>query len=367
MRNHSLSLSPLARATGIGLLLASTLFAAGCVFSDDSAEEKGLVRSEQADVYSSTALVALKVATLKRGDAVQILRREAVTGPTSTENWLQIRMKDDAETAGWVEARHVVSEKVVEKTKEIAGEGSADQPIGRGRLKVNQKLRLAAGRDSEVAVILSRGTVFEIIGKEQTRFKTERTAKPDAEEDEAPDTPEEEPETKIDTWYRVRLDEGAIVRGGYLLANSVSLEVPDEILHLEGDGRRFVGWQVVGTVVDQKLAERTAGDGKRNNYVTFMRRATAPDEVDFERIYFLFWDTNYHAYHGAYVESDMRGTFPVSVRDVGGKKIVTAHVLDANDKKVPVEFDVFNDEKGRLTARRTTGPVAGERLSSRKR
>jgi hypothetical protein len=362
-----LSLSPLARAASVGLLLASTLLAAGCVFSDDAGTEKGLVRSEQADVYSSTALVALKVATLKRGDAVEILRREAVTGPTSTENWLQIRMKDDAETAGWVEARHVVSEKVVEKTKEIAGEGSPEQPIAHGRLKVNQKLRLAAGRDSEVAVILARGTEFEILGKESTRFKPERTAKPDAEEDEAPDTPEEEPETKTDTWYRVRLDEGAIVRGGWLLANSVSLEVPDEILHLEGDGRRFVAWQVVSTIVDPKLAARNPAEGKRNNYVTFMRRATAPDEVDFERVYFLFWDVDAHVYRGAYVESDMRGTLPVSVRDEGARKIVTAHVLDEANKKTPVEFEVLTDEKGRLIARRITGPIAGERLSSRRK
>ena len=43
------------------------------------------MRSEQADVYSSTALVALKVTTVKRGDTVEILRREPVTGPTYSE------------------------------------------------------------------------------------------------------------------------------------------------------------------------------------------------------------------------------------------------------------------------------------------
>jgi hypothetical protein len=363
MRNHSPRLLSTAIACA---LLASTLLTSGCVFSGDVSAVDGIVRSEQADVYSSTALVALKVATLKRGDTVEILGSQAVTGATSTEQWLQIRLKGDEETSGWIEARHVVSQPVVDKTKEIAGDGTTDQPFARGRLKVNQKLRLAPGRDSEVAVVLARGTEFEVVGKEQTRFTPERKkAEPD--EDEAPDTPEEEPETKTDTWYRVRLDEGAIVRGGWLLANSVSLEVPDEILHLEGDGRRFVAWHVVGSVVDQKLASRSPNEAKRNHYATFQRRATVPDEVDFERIYFLFWDVDIHAYRSSYVESDMRGAFPISQRTEGNKRILTAHVLDAANRKIPVEFEVFVDEKGRTLARRITPPVMGERLSSQKR
>src|SRR5215471_17131092 len=105
MRNPSPSpsLRTRLRALMAGTLLAASVLASGCIFSDETPIDEGVVRSEQADVYSSTALVALKVTTVKRGDTVDILRREAVTGPTSTENWLQIRLHDDADTSGWIE------------------------------------------------------------------------------------------------------------------------------------------------------------------------------------------------------------------------------------------------------------------------
>jgi hypothetical protein len=362
--------SRLLRAAALGALVAASALASGCIFSGEEPIDEGIVRSEQADVYSSTALVALKVTTLKRGDTVDILSRTSVTGPTSTENWLQIRLKDDEETSGWVEARHVVSESVVKKTEEVAG---ADQAMARGRLKVNQKLRLAAGRDSDVAAVLARGTEFDIVGKAQTRFRPERKPKPGTAADnsgdapDAPDAPGDEEETQTDTWYRVRLDEGSIIRGGWILAQSVSLEVPDEILHLEGDGRRFVAWQVVGTVRDSRLAERDPNNATRNNYVTFMRRASAPDEVDFERVYCLFWDPDAHTYYAPYVDSDLRGVFPVTQRQEGGRTVVTLHVLDEQSNPVPVELEVVPTDKGRLTVRRVTPPVKGERMSGRRR
>ncbi len=352
-----------------GALLSSVILTDGCIFSNEKAIDEGVVRSEQADVYSSTALVALKVASVKRGDSVDILRREAVTGPTTTENWLQIRLHDDADTSGWIEARHVVSESVVKKTEEVAG---TDAPIARGRLKVNQKLRLAAGRDSDVAAVLSRGTEFDIVGKQQTRFKPEKKARPGSENDNSsdaadePDEPDDDEDAQTDTWYRVRLDDSSIIHGGWLLAQSVSLQVPDEILHLEGEGRRFVAWQVVGSVTDSKLAERNPSDAKRNNYVTFMRRATAPDDVDFERIYCVFWDPDGHTYYAPYVESDLRGVYPISQREENGRKIVTLHVLDAQDTPQPVELEVVPNEKGRLTVRRLTGPIKGERIDRRR-
>lgn len=348
-------------------MLASTLLAQGCIFSDETPIDKGVVRSEQAEVYSSTALVALKVATVKRGDQVDILRRETVTGPTTSEDWLQIRLKDDAETSGWIEARHIVSEKVVEKSKELGGDPAKEQAFARGRLKVNQRLRLAPGRDSEIATVLSRGTEFDIIGKEQTKYKPPKKEKADDDE-ETPAEPEaEEDDTKTDVWYQVRLDGGSILHGGYLLAQSVSLQVPDEILHLEGDGRRFVAWEVVGTVTDTKVAERSPESAQRNSYVTFMRRANAPEDVDFERIYCLIWDPESHNYYAPYVESDLRGVYPISQRDEGNRKIVTLHVLNDQNQKVPVELEVAPNEKGRMTVRRITPPVKGERIQARRR
>lgn len=351
-----------------GLVAASALLLQGCLFSNVDKIDEGIVRAETADVYSSTALVALKVATVNRGQEVDILRRESVAGPTYTEEWLQIRLHDDAETSGWIESRHVVSQKIVEEAREAAGTEEELPTIARGRLKVNQRLRLAAGRDSDTAVVLPRGSEFDIIGKAQTTYKPEQKPKPgeDDTEESATETEMEAPETRTDTWYRVRLDEGSIISGGWILAQSVSLQVPDEILHLEGDGRRFVAWQSVGTVMDTKIAQQDPERAKRSHYVTFMKRGGAPEEIDYERIYALFWDPSSHGYYAPYVESDLRGVFPITQRTEGDKTIVTAHVLDANNKPQPIEIEITPNQNGRTIVRRITPQIPGERLSRRR-
>jgi hypothetical protein len=343
-------------------LAAALLLTQGCLFSDDEAAQGGVVRSEQADVYSSTALVALKVATVKKGDRVEILRRESVTGPTYTEDWLMIQLNDKEETSGWIEARHVVSEAVVKQSAEVAKSPQELPSIAEGRLKVNQRLRLAPGRDAEVAAVLKRGTEFAIVGKRQTTYKPDAKPKPgtnssEEQADEPEAAAEDEPETKTDTWYQVRLGADSIVKGGWLLAPTVSLEVPDEILHLEGDGRRFVAWQVVGTVQDER-------QGEKKNYVTFMRRGGAPDEVDFERVYFLFWNVNAHNYVSPWVE-DVRGVFPITQREEGNRRFVTIHVLDERNEPTPVDYEVIATADRRWQVRRITGPIRGERPGRR--
>lgn len=351
------------------VLAVAALPSQGCLFFDVEPIDEGIVRTEQADVYSSTALVSLKVASVKRGDIVDILSRESVQGPTYTESWVQVRLRDDAETSGWLESRHIVSQSIVTKTAEIAGSPEALPALARGRLKVNQRLRLDVGREADVAAVLSRGTLFDIIGKQETTFKPEKKAKPAAGSQEAEEAAGEdgadEPEEQKDVWYRVRLDEGSIVRGGWLLSRSVTLEVPDEILHLEGDGRRFVAWQAIGSVVDPKLAAQNPETATRNHYVTYMRRGSTPDEADFEWVYAVFWDVESHVYYSPFRDTELRGVFPLAMRKDGTRTVVTANVLDDQNQPVPVEYETWTDEKGRFSLRRITPPVRGEKIGRR--
>ena len=361
------------RSVGLLPLLVALAVAAlpsqGCLFFDVEPIDEGIVRTEQADVYSSTALVSLKVASVKRGDIVDILSRESVQGPTYTESWVQVRLRDDAETSGWIEARHIVSQSIVTKTAEIAGSPEAMPALARGRLKVNQRLRLDVGREADVAAVLSRGTLFDIIGKQETTFKPEKKAKPAAGSPEAEEAAGEdsadEPEEQKDVWYRVRLDEGSIVRGGWLLSRSVNLEVPDEILHLEGDGRRFVAWQAIGSVVDPKLAAQNPETATRHHYVTYMRRGSTPAEADFEWVYAVFWDVESHVYYSPFRDTELRGVYPLAMRKDGTRTVVTANVLDDQNQLVPVEYETWTDEKGRFSLRRITPPVRGEKIGRR--
>jgi hypothetical protein len=350
-----------ARRAALSAVCACALLAlGGCLFSGNDEGEKGVVRSQQADVYSSTALVALKVATVKRGDVVYIIKRESVAGPTYTEDWINVRIPGDGDLSGWIEARHVVSDVVVRRSADIAGDPAELPAIARGRLKVNQKLRLGPGRTEDVATVLQRSVTFDIIGKQLTTYTPEPKAKPkatgdnDAEQAAVPETVPDE-EEKTDVWYQIRLPEDSIIKGGWILAGSVSVEAPDEILHLEGEGRRFVAWQVVNTIQDSKT-------GEKKNYATFMRRGDTPNEIDFERVYFLFWDPNTHNYYAPYVDSELRGVFPIKQREDNGRKILEANVLDEANRPQPVEFEIMRDDRGKWIVRRVTPPIRGEKI-----
>ena len=71
-------------------------------------------------------------------------------------------------------------------------------------------------------------------------------------------------------------------------------------------------------------------------------------------------------YYAPYVDSDLRGAFPITQRVEGQRTIVTTYVLNAQNEKTKIEIEVVPGEKGRTTVRRVTPPVPGERLSRRR-
>jgi hypothetical protein len=319
-------------ASIIGLLLC---LAAGC---SEAKIGDGVVITPRLKIRSSTAMVALDLAELKRGERLEILEQAEVRTPTEVQEWYRVRTKTTDPVVGWVDARDVINQDVVDKTEELFKKAEEVPPQGRGRLKVRTRLRIEPGGD--VVTLLSRGTMVDIVAKARAAFRPEKEQAGDSSEEQV-----EEPESRVVVWYQVRIPDAEVLRAGWVGAQQVELDVPEEILHLEGEGRRFTGW----VVFDQVRAK----DGTlRNNYLGLMKRIDSSVPVDFTRLWVLAFVPADGRYYGAYIEDNLRGMLPVTVGTSAARKTFTIHELNDKGESVPVEYDLIRRDAGRVAVTR---------------
>ena len=340
-------MSTASRRPLFSLMFLALLWVSGCSLVTTAPIDEAIVNSPKLKIRSSTAMVALDLAEVKRGDRLDILEQTQVKTPTRTDEWYKVRTKDKNEVVGWVEARYLINKPVVDKIEELY-EKSKDVPSqAQGRLKIQGRLRVEPGGD--VATLLSKNTAVEIVAKARTTFKPE---KQQVAEDS--DETTEEPEARTVLWYQVRLPDSEVLRAGWIGAQQIQLEVPDEILHLEGEGRRFTGW----VVFDQT---KTRKGELKNNYIGLMKSLDTEGPIDFTRIWLLIYSPNEGRYIGPYIESGLRGVLPVTPGIQSGPRGFTIHELDANDKPVPIEYEALRIDSSHLRVKRLSPKIEVKR------
>jgi hypothetical protein len=322
-------------AAGCAFVLA-IMFSAACgLLPADTKIDEGVVIAPKLTIRSTTAPAALPLAEVKRGDRLEILEQAQLKTPTRTNEWYKVRTK----SKGWVEARFVVNKSVVDKTQELYEKSKTIISQGMGRLKVQTKLRIEAGGD--VVTYLSRGTMVDIVGKTRTTIKPEKQQEADSEDSD-------EPETRTVIWYQIRLPESEVLRAGWVGAQQVQLDTPDEILYLEGEGRRFTGW----VVFDQTKTKK--GEPK-DNYIALMKNLSTEGPIDFTRLWVLIYAPDQGRYTGPYIEDGLHGVLPVTIHP--DHRGFTIHELDENGKPVAVEYEAFRIDSSHLRVKRLSPKI----------
>src|SRR6202171_3386259 len=222
--------------------------------------DAGVVVARRAQIRSSTAVVAADLLFVNRGDRVDILDTIDVPDPqdnTRKERWFRVRAHNDESIEGWIEARNIMLQDVLESTRKLAEEDKGIPSQATGQLRAGSNLRLTHDRSGNDNIImrLDSGSSFEIVG-------WKRVAKPTSSEviesDVAPKAgsvpqnvtkgrkesdEEKEPEETNELWYKVRLPP-SISPGpaGSIYGNQVELAVPSDIIFYR-TGVEFVAWQ----------------------------------------------------------------------------------------------------------------------------
>jgi len=143
------------------------------------------------------------------------------------------------------------------------------------------------------------------------------------------------------------------LRAGWVGAQQVQLDTPDEILYLEGDGRRFTGW----VVFDQT---KTKKGELKDNYIALMKNLSTEGPIDFTRLWILIYSPDQGRYisapiDGQTVQDGLHGLLPVTIHP--DHKGFTIRELDDNGKQVTIEYEAIRTDATHLRVRRLSPKI----------
>ncbi len=343
----------------------------------------GVVVARRAQIRSSTAVVAADLLEVNRGDAVEILETTDVPDPTDNskkERWLRVRAHDEESIEGWIEARNVMPDDVLQTSKKLADEDKEVPAQATGQLRASSNLRLSPDRggNENIMMRLDSGSAFQIVGwKRVPKPKSSETI----ESDVAPkagsaqqsntrggrvDEDENQPEETNELWYKVRLPPSfSPAPAGWIYGKQVELTVPSDIIFYR-TGREFVAWQRLdGESSDKEGSGKdkdAAKEAKPGSWVILEKSSSSQphtlDEPDFDRIYVLGYDKRNQEHYTAYRSPDIKGYLPLKIEGRGDSKSFTVRVQEGNGEMRDVQYGVYKDDRGFL---RVTAPQTRDR------
>ena len=359
-----------AKAIQIAVLLGLAALLAGCSAIARTGSS-GVVVSRTAQIRSSTAVVAADLLEVNRGDSLDILDSLEVPDPsdnTKKELWYRVRARDVDKTEGWLEARNIMPDDVLEKSRKLADEDKNIQAQGTGQLHASSNLRLSPDRskDDNIMMRLDSGSSFEIIG--WTRVPKLKGAESN-ESDTAPkpgtsagsnkkiqnqdeENPEEQETTEL--WYKVRLSPSiSPAPEGWIFGKQVELTVPSDIIYYR-TGREFVAWRRLDEdTSEESNATKTkdvARESRPGSWVILEKSSSKEPhkigEPDFDRIYVLGYERHDQDHYTAYRSPDVEGYLPLRVEGRGPNRTFTVRIQDDSGQAKDKTFTLYRDEHG---------------------
>ncbi|MGQ0762197.1 MAG: hypothetical protein ACT4OT_09330 [Acidobacteriota bacterium] len=356
----------------IAAVLCTALLLAGCS-TLASPGDTGVVVSRRAQIRSSTAVVAADLLEVGRGDQVEILDSTEVPDPTDNtrkERWYRVRANDEDKTEGWIEARNIMPEAVLEKSRQLAEEDKDIQAQATGQLHASSNLRLTPDRttNENIMMRLDSGSSFEIAGWK--RVPRVKEAEP-GESDVAPkagsaavvprrtsrgEQPNPEEQEATELWYKVRLSpENSPAPAGWIFGKQVELTVPSDIIYYR-TGREFVAWRRLDEEPSDSgsAAAKTkdvAKESRPGSWVILERsnpknQQRKIGEPDFDRIYVLGYEKHDQEHYTAYRSPDVEGYLPVRVEGRGVNKTFTVRIKDESGQVKDLTFSLYRDNHG---------------------
>ncbi|MEP7149124.1 MAG: hypothetical protein ABI857_09600 [Acidobacteriota bacterium] len=361
----------------IKLFLTSTLFLSALLLSGCGAVDQAVsgvssivgladnatVISKTAQIRTSYAVVAADLLEVKRGERLDVIDQVEFEKVL----WYRVRARDEAKTEGWIEAQHVITNEVLEKSKTLAEEFKDVPPQAMGQLRAASNLRLASDLSPEnILFKLANGSTFEVMawkfvpkqevadvddaakGEEK---KTKRSRNAEIESAREAGEPEKLDE-KYDVWYQIRLDPSVSpAPAGWLFGRQVELQVPTDVVFFQSNNRKFVTWQRLDTDIAGKsvATDKLSAPG---NWVILSRsnqvKAIDGVEPDFDGIQVLAFDKYDQSYYTAWRSStDVWGLLPLRVEGQGDNKTFIIQLRNPEGKMDEKRFVVFRD-KSRL-------------------
>jgi len=329
----------------------------------------GVIVARRAQIRSSTAVVAADLLQVNRGDVVDILDSTDVTDPSDNlrkERWLRVKARDTDTTEGWIEARNVMPDDVLEESKKLGAEDKDVPAQATGQLRASSNLRLTPDRsgNENIMMRLDSGSSFDIISwkrvpkpKSSEAIETDVAPKAGSAQQgnarSGQQNEEQELEDTNELWYKVRLTTATSpAPAGWIYGKQVELAVPSDIIFYR-TGREFVAWQRLDGE-NRSTADKDAGrEAKPGSWLILEKSSSnqphGVDEPDFDRIYVLGYDKRNQEHYTAYRSPDVKGYLPAKVEGQGESKSFTVRVQEEEGAAAKeVRYSLYKDARGVL-------------------
>jgi hypothetical protein len=351
-------------------LIMAVLLLGGCS-TLASRSNTGVVVTRSAQIRSSTAVVAADLLEVNRGDVIDIIDSIDIPDPSDNskrERWYRVRAHDEERTEGWIEARNIMPDKVLENARKLAEEDKGTPPQATGQLHAGSNLRLTSDRSNNENIMmrLDSGSTFEIIGwkrvpklKGSDSTESDTAPKPGSATTGASkgpqsneDNPEEQETTEL--WYKVRLSPSiSPAPEGWIYGKQVELTVPSDIIYYR-TGREFVAWRRIDEDSSDEASATKSKDvskeSRPGSWVILERSSSKEphklEEPDFDRIYVLGYEKHDQDHYTAYRSPDLEGYLPLRIEGRGADKTFSIRIKDESGKVTEAKYSLYRDDHG---------------------
>lgn len=308
------------------LVLVSLLGpASGCNRFRHQQYDTAYVAARQMYLHDRIAAVSERVAMVVNGQKLQVLDR----------NRRFLKVKTEKNEIGWIEARGVIDSQTYQEFMKLAEDHKQDPQASTATVRDDLYMHVAPGRSSEHFYLLPGNAKVELLarasapkvsssgtatprpavatatqsGKSQTAA-TQAPAKAQPGEDQPPEPQSEQveaaPPPAMEDWWLARDSQGHV---GWLLANRLYVDVPDEIAEY-GEGQRFIGSWMLTKVTDPAA---TTPDHQKPEYLAVMSTNKSGLPYDFDQVRVFTWSLRHQRYETAFRLRPIQGYLPVQV------------------------------------------------------
>jgi len=321
-------------------------FLAGCNRLHRLTHEYVYVSARQVYLHDRVAAVSNRVALVSNGDALEVVERG--------KRFVKVRTAKGE--VGWLEEHAVIDDKLYAQFQDLQKKHEHDPVVANGQLRDDLYLHVQPGRETAHYLLeagntkvqmLARGTVEKApppgtlpVVKPKTLPPTPSTA---AKPGQTPPAPAKSPPAPavesalvtpapMEDWWLVRDSAG---HTGWLLANRVDVDVPDEVGQY-AEGQRMIAAYPIAKVLDDGTGEerkhkkkgedaksvKVAEDAsaapssapkEETEYVTVLAPPRNGLPYDFDQVRVFTWSLNHHRYETGYRLHGIQGYLPVKI------------------------------------------------------
>jgi hypothetical protein len=389
--------------TSLGLLLPAA-FLAGCARFHPGRQEFVYVSARQVYLHDRVAAVSNRVGMVTNGEALQVVERG--------KRFVKVRTPKGE--IGWLEEHAIIDDKLYAQFEDLAKKHANDPVEANGELRDDLYLHVQPGRETAHFLLEAGNTKVQMLQRAtvakapapgtlpvaKTKPATSNStaagtlAKPGSQATAASLPAPEPTPIPMEDWWLVR-DSGG--HTGWLLANRLDVDVPDEVGQY-AEGQRMVAAYPIAKVTDDGSGrEKTGRESRRGEksgkkaeagktreiakpdadvaaagdpssapvskeiteYVTVLAPPRGGLPYDFDQIRVFTWSLNHHRYETAYRLHGIQGYLPVKISQetVNGQvePVFSFEIANGPDVSVDPDSGVTRPASPRTLAFRLEG------------